>query len=325
MPKTVDLTGQKFGKLTVLERTQELQDGYYVWKCRCSCGNETLVNTKRLKRGTVKDCGCVSSDSARKGPVAEDLTGQRFGQLTVLHRVKNRNGRVCWACRCDCGKLHSATAHDLKEGRVRSCGCLSHKTGQGVIDLTGRRYGRLTVVEMTKGRDKRGSVIWRCRCDCGGEICVSENGLVHGNYRSCGCLKKEIQRDIYQQLHFIDGTCLEMLEKRKHRRDNTSGFRGVSRMKNGRYRVDIGFKGKRYYIGYFSGYQDAVSARLQAEQYIHDGFVRDYALWQERAGSEPEWAKENPFVFEVKKISGNLEIISSVRKQESDKKTLSES
>lgn len=32
MPKTVDLTGQKFGKLTVLERTQELQDGYYVWK-----------------------------------------------------------------------------------------------------------------------------------------------------------------------------------------------------------------------------------------------------------------------------------------------------
>lgn len=163
------------------------------------------------------------------------------------------------------------------------------------------------------------------RPDCGGEICVSENGLVHGNYRSCGCLKKEIQKDIYQQLHFIDGTCLEMLEKRKHRKDNTSGFRGVSRMKNGRYRVYIGFKGKRYYIGYFSDYQDAVTARLQAEQYIHDGFVKDYALWQQRAGKEPEWAKENPFVFEVKKLSGRLEIISSVRKQEYSEKALSES
>lgn len=325
MRMTIDLTGQKFGELTVLERTKERQDGYCVWRCRCSCGKEILVNTKRLQRGTMRDCGCVSVQTARKGPIAEDLTGRRFGRLTVLHRVENRNGRVCWACRCDCGTMHVVTAHDLKEGRVKSCGCLFRKTGRGMIDLKGQRYGRLTVVEMTERRDKRGSVIWRCRCDCGGEICVSENGLVHGNYRSCGCLKKEIQKDIYQQLHFIDGTCLEMLEKRKHRKDNTSGFRGVSRMKNGRYRVYIGFKGKRYYIGYFSDYQDAVTARLQAEQYIHDGFVKDYALWQQRAGKEPEWAKENPFVFEVKKLSGRLEIISSVRKQEYSEKALSES
>ena len=67
-----------------------------------------------------------------------------------------------------------------------------------------------------------------------------------------------------------------------------------------------------------------ISAR-KAEQYIHDGFVKDYALWQQRAGKEPEWAKENPFVFEVKKLSGRLEIISSVRKQEYSEKALSES
>ena len=59
---TIDLTGQKFGELTVLERTKERQDGYCVWRCRCSCGKEILVNTKRLQRGTMRGlrmCFCA--------------------------------------------------------------------------------------------------------------------------------------------------------------------------------------------------------------------------------------------------------------------------
>lgn len=49
--------------------------------------------------------------------------------------------------------------------------------------------------------------------------------------------------------------------KRKKRRDNESGFRGVFRLKNSnRYRVDIGFKGKRYYVGLFDDYDEAVQA-----------------------------------------------------------------
>lgn len=72
---------------------------------------------------------------------------------------------------------------------------------------------------------------------------------MHGNYRSCGCLKKEIQMDIPNQLHHIDGTCVEWLEKRKHRKDNTSGFRGVYNRGKGQFHVSIGFKKKRFYVG----------------------------------------------------------------------------
>ena len=66
----------------------------------------------------------------------------------------------------------------------------------------------------------------------------------------------------------VDGTCVEMLEKRKHRSDNTSGFRGVYQLRNGKYRATIGFKGKRFYIGTFVDYQDAVQARQEAESTI---------------------------------------------------------
>ena len=47
-------------------------------------------------------------------------------------------------------------------------------------------------------------------------------------------------------------------------------------MKNGRYRVDIGFKRKRFYIGSFDDYDEAVRMRLNAEHLLHDGFVEAY-------------------------------------------------
>lgn len=161
----------------------------------------------------------------------KDLTGERFGKLTVLGKTGGRKNnyvvwRTCWLCRCVCGREKSATAHDLKAGKVKSCGCLTYEYGHNRLDIAGERFGRLTALYPTKKRDARGSVFWHCRCDCGNETDVSAAGLTGGNYLSCGCLKKENQKNISQQLHHVDGTCVEILEKRKHRRDNTSGFRG---------------------------------------------------------------------------------------------------
>lgn len=73
MPSKSDLTGQRFGKLAVLERTNEKQDRYYLWRCRCDCGAEILVNAKRLRRGIITNCGCIPKKTARCGLIAEDL------------------------------------------------------------------------------------------------------------------------------------------------------------------------------------------------------------------------------------------------------------
>lgn len=58
-------------------------------------------------------------------PAFQDLTGQRFGRLTVLERAENgSHGRTRWMCQCDCGNTHIATAAHLKSGEVSSCKCL---------------------------------------------------------------------------------------------------------------------------------------------------------------------------------------------------------
>lgn len=287
--------------LTVLERAGT-QDRYCLWRCRCDCGGEILVNTKRLERGTVTNCGCVPKQNARNGSQAEDLTGRVFGRLTVLRRAENKNGRTRWLCRCECGNEKEVSAHELKNGRTRSCGCMAGRAGRSLADITGRRFGRLVALYPSGGRDKKGSVYWHCRCDCGSEVDVTENNLVYGSYRSCGCLKRELQQDITNKLHRVDGTCLEWLEKRKHRRDNTSGFRGVHRRKNGRYFVAIGFKRKRYYVGLYDSFEEAVQARLEAEKTIHEGFLSSYRAWQGLAESDPQWAERHPYRFDVEKV-----------------------
>lgn len=64
--------------------------------------------------------------------------------------------------------------------------------------------------------------------------------------RTFGLLTVVGREKIVDRLHRVDGTCIEFLEKRKYRKDNKSGFRGVFRTANGRYRVSIGFRGRPY-------------------------------------------------------------------------------
>lgn len=74
-----------------------------------------------------------------------------------------------------------------------------------LIDLTGKRFGRLTVLK--RGPDlveKRGGirVMWICRCDCGKKVTVRSRSLLTGNTQSCGCL----QQDIVVKRHKESGT-----------------------------------------------------------------------------------------------------------------------
>lgn len=181
--------------------------------------------------------------------------------------------------------------------------------GRRPRDLSGQKFGLLTAMYPTEHRDHRGSVLWHCVCECGNEIDVSAGALLDGNNRSCGCLKDKNQKQIAQRRHLVDGTCVEVLEKRKKRRDNESGFRGVFYLKNSnRYRVDIGFKGKRYYVGLFEDYDEAVQARLEAENLIHNSFINIWKKWYQKDQEDPQWGKEHPLVFNVRKVNGELKV-----------------
>ena len=187
--KYIDLTGQRFGKLVVLQKSAKKTASYgCVWLCQCDCGKQVFANTSALNSGTKKSCGCLRTE-VNHSRVA-DLTGRRFGRLVAVEKVNGPNNRTMWHCKCDCGGETYSKPSDLTHGRTKSCGCLSleHAVQLGkthLIDLTGKRFGRLTVLERIDD-----TLNYRCECDCGNEKIVSGELLRSGRTKSCGCLKK---------------------------------------------------------------------------------------------------------------------------------------
>lgn len=121
-------------------------------------------------------------------PKLKDLTGQRFGKLTVIERAPNIGKLTAWKCRCDCGSETIKKAVNLTSGKTKSCGCANIHTSK---DEIGNRYGRLTVIKLEKAT-KRGRQYWLCKCDCGNEVVKDIGSMRRGKTKSCGCLRKEI-------------------------------------------------------------------------------------------------------------------------------------
>lgn len=122
-----------------------------------------------------------------------DLTGQRFSRLYVV-KLATTTPRVKWECRCDCGNVVSVAASQLRSGHTRSCGCLHRETGRSRASaLTGRRFGRLIVLERAPNKSYTENSVWRCRCECGNEAVVVGIKLTGDKTLSCGCLRRERQ------------------------------------------------------------------------------------------------------------------------------------
>lgn len=132
-------------------------------------------------------------------PALKDLTGQKFGRLTVISRAPNQGRYVCWNCECDCGNQTIVRATALTSGRTQSCGCLYKETRPKGKDLIGQRFGKLTVIEKTDLRKDR-KIVWKCRCDCGGMTLANTSELQSGLRVSCGCRGKSAGETIIETI-----------------------------------------------------------------------------------------------------------------------------
>ena len=125
-----DLTGRRFGRLTVIRRTEKRMHQAVLWECKCDCGNTIFLIAYRLESGMTKSCGCLKKEyllSYGKGRM-QDLSGQRFGRLIALRPTEERrHGVVVWECKCDCGNIAFVSSTALKSNDTKSCGCLRKK------------------------------------------------------------------------------------------------------------------------------------------------------------------------------------------------------
>lgn len=86
--KRIDLTGQRFRKLTVIGYDHSYKNGEAIWKCRCDCGNMTYVISGNLRRGNTKSCGCYGRECTAERNTTHGKTKERLHG--VWTRMKDR-------------------------------------------------------------------------------------------------------------------------------------------------------------------------------------------------------------------------------------------
>jgi hypothetical protein len=140
MRKLRDITGVRFGKLTVLNAVSvPINDRKFrtKWNYICDCGKQKTVDGSSLTSGKTKTCNeCLKPNIS---------IGQQFGKFTVIKSIKvdeKKGSRTMWECRCECGNIRLVRGTILQKRVSHLCvKCLKSQ------DLTGRRFERLLVLK----------------------------------------------------------------------------------------------------------------------------------------------------------------------------------
>lgn len=121
-----NLLGKRFGRLFVAAFAETHPTRHSpLWWCVCDCGEVCKKCGADLVHQKTFSCGCAHKENLTKSN-GHDLTGMRFGRLSVLRRDETKRGismRIWWRCVCDCGQEVSVRGRSLELGDTRSCGC----------------------------------------------------------------------------------------------------------------------------------------------------------------------------------------------------------
>lgn len=208
----------------------------------------------------------------------ESLIGQRFDKLEVVEQAASTaSGQRRWLCKCDCGGSCIATTGNLHSGRTTNCGCRKSP------DLTGRIFGKLTVLGRSEQRNARGSrttPMWECRCTCGAITYKATDTLKNSATSMCStCAGKYAAESARRAAGFVGGTQITKIRDMKPAAANTSGVRGVYyEKKSNKWRARLRFKGKTMSFGTYARFEDAVCARKNAEKVYFGAFLEENGL-----------------------------------------------
>ena len=211
--RLVDHTGKKFGRLTVLYRGEKkLNDSKVYWVCKCDCGNIVSKSAIYLTKTDVPSCGCYKREHLSELKL-DDLTGKRFGRLTVLYRANTVGEMAKWHCKCDCGNEVDVFAGNLKKGNhSTSCGCYQNE--RRIESHTTHGYSNTRIYQVyCKIKD---------RCNC-------KNNPSYYRYGARGikmCPEWENDPEVFCKWAYANGyrEDAEFGETTIDRRDNNKGY-----------------------------------------------------------------------------------------------------
>lgn len=290
-----NLVGQRFGRLVVIE-----QIAPYRYRCLCDCGNYVELPRCNLLSGHVKSCGCL---------VREDLTGKRFGMLTVLEFAESRRGNDgekerFWKCQCDCGNITYVSTNSLKGGNTKSCGCLSGENLRANKKYNKYDFFENYVVGYTSNHNlpfyadiedynkikdicwydfKRGGMIVLLGAWVPTEKGDHKPGVpMHRflGYKNCDHINRNELDNRKENLRPCNST--ENARNRSKGSNNKSGFVGIWWDKEReKWQAFITIGKKRKHLGRYSNKEDAIIVRLKAEKEYFGEFAPQRHLFEQ--------------------------------------------
>lgn len=269
--------GQKFNKLTIIRE-------YYVnykakCECLCECGGTIITDRADVISGHTTSCGCNKL-------VVEDITGKKFGRLTVLKKSKIKNGCTYWTCICDCDQktIKDIMHRNLINGDTVSCGCYRKE-----IRLRKNKYeihDDYVLMYDTKGNnflidlEDLGKINSYCWTVNRGYVLNAKIGRLH---RYIMNIQKGDERVVDHINHITTDnrksnlricTVSENGINKLTPRNNTSGRIGVQWSNvSKKWVATISVNKKSKYLGSFKIKEEAIKAREEAEKKYYKEFV----------------------------------------------------
>jgi hypothetical protein len=235
-----------------------------------------------------------------------DMTGQQFGDWTVLHYDENsKGGTAKWICRCVCGNEKSVAGPSLRRGESKGCGCrkaINSRENNGTfVNEIGNRYGKLVVI----AKDEELSIAkhraqWVCKCDCGNLKTVSSKCLRDGKTKSCGCMLSVGEEEVAKLLT-------------KYNQQFVSQYGVVIGEKYYRFDFAVIENGQVKYLLEYHGLQH------YDDKHLHWG--KDVSVNQERDAIKEKWAYDNGihlYVIPYTEFDNLEEIIRDISKGETN-------
>ena len=254
-----------------------------------------------LRKGSALSCGCLQKERVHDSTF-KDLTGQKFGRLTVIKRIANHiqpNGAsvTMWECQCECGNIHHVSSTGLIRGDSKSCGCLKKdiskyrfkynnpKSKVNIYDLS-KEYG----ICYTNNYDKTSGINYFYFDKDDYEKIKKYTWYFNGNGYAVAWFADSKKHVFFHR--FVtdcqDGMFVDHKNHTKHdnRKENlrlvsilqnnlnkkpklngNTGITGVYYRKDrNKFAPHITFKGKRYSLGSYDNLEDAIAARKEAEK-----------------------------------------------------------
>lgn len=198
MPKTIELSGKRFGELVVVRQNGKFGN-HKLWLCQCDCGNTKLSIGRNLTKGYTKSCGCRKTRSR-----AVDI-GQKYNRLTAIERSGSLGGEPAFKFKCDCGVEKIIIAQAVRRGLVKSCGCFRKEHCAEITKLGPGRDGKAYVRAFFKEYKHRAKthgigfsltldefeVLIHSPCAYGGHAPAPRNRSRYGSYAVSGIDRKD--------------------------------------------------------------------------------------------------------------------------------------